>query len=434
MTLGVNGIVAGSIETTPMNLLAIGINHNTAPVALREQAVFSSERLSGALHDVVSTGLADEVTILSTCNRTELYCRRPTEHHDDLVGWLCNYHDIPRQTIAPSLYQHPNEDAVRHAFRVASGLDSMVLGEPQILGQMKAAFATAHRDGSTGKVLNRLFHHTFSVAKQVRTDTAIGANSVSVAYAAVDLAKRIFTRIEDRTVLLLGAGETIELTARHLYGQGVRRMIVANRSIERAARLAQITTAEAISLAELASRIHEADIVITSTASTLPIVGKGTIERALKRRKHRPMLLIDLAVPRDIEAEVAALDDVYLYTVDDLQQAVDTNLQVRREAALEAETIIDLQAMRFMGWLRSLDSVPTIRALRSNADSIRSAEVERALHRLTQGADPQTVIEQLSTALTNKLIHAPSAALERAGRYGDRSLLAVARRLFGLTR
>jgi glutamyl-tRNA reductase len=308
----------------------------------------------------------------------------------------------------------------------------MVLGEPQILGQMKEAFATAHKTGVTGKLLNQLFQHTFSVAKQVRTDTQIGASAVSVAYAAVKLAKQIFSDLSQKTVLLIGAGETIELTAQHLSQQQVGHIIVSNRTVERAQKLSDLVHGEAITLAELPTRLHEADIVIASTASQLPILGKGAVEQALKKRRHRPIFMVDLAVPRDIEAEVGELSDIFLYTVDDLQNVVEENLQSRREAASEAEEIIDLQVNQFVNWIKSLDAVPMIRALRENADTLRQVELDKAHRLLASGETAEVVIEALARSLTNKLTHAPTAALKEAGLEADKPVIEAARRLFNL--
>ncbi len=415
-----------------MHLLAFGINHKTAPLAIREQAAFAPQRLPEALHDLTAHGAAGEAIILSTCNRTEVYCGLADHDSVQAVKWFCDYHRLDASALEPHLYLHPDQDAVKHAFRVASGLDSMVLGEPQILGQMKEAFATAHKHGATGKILNRLFQQTFSVAKQVRTDTAIGASAVSVAFAAVSLAKRIFNQLAEQKVLLIGAGEMIELVARHLKEQGVRDMIVANRTVERARLLADQHQAEAISLMELPERLSEADIIISSTASQLPILGKGAVERALKIRKHRPIFMVDIAVPRDIEAEVGELDDVYLYTVDDLKDIVQENMESRLEAAKEAEKIIDLQVVDFMRWIKSLDSVPTIRALRETTSALGNIELKRAQQRLAAGDDPQKVIEELARALTNKFTHAPSAVLRQADHDGNAALLDAARKLFNL--
>ena len=415
-----------------MHLLAFGINHHTAPVDIREKAAFASDNLVSALHEVTGNGGASEAAIVSTCNRTELYCGLDPVHDELVIDWFCHYHRLNRSDIHPYLYQHPDQAAVKHLFRVAAGLDSMILGEPQILGQMKEAFATAHKAGATGKILNRLFQQTFTVAKQVRTDTAIGASAVSVASAAVRLAKQIFNKLSEQTVLLIGAGDMIDLCARHLKEQGVGHMIVANRTVERAQLVANQFGAEAISLAEMPLRLADADIVISSTASQLPILGKGAVERALKSRKHRPMFLVDIAVPRDIETEVAELNDVYLYTIDDLKEVVQENMESRQEAAREAEKIIDTQVVDFMRWVKSLDAVPTIRALRESADALREAELERARQRHARGDEPAKVIEQLARALTNKFTHAPTDVLRKADHDGNSALLEAARRLFDL--
>ena len=416
-----------------MYLLTLGLNHRTAPVALRERTAFSPEQLPDAVRSLVASPQVQEATILSTCNRTEIYCRQEQIATAPVFNWLREYGDLPEDALNSSTYTLPGEQAVQHAFRVASGLDSMVLGEPQILGQMKTAFSVAHQAGTTGKILNRLFQHTFLVAKQIRTDTAIGANAVSVAFAAVDLAKRIFSRLQEQTVLLIGAGETIELVARHLKQNQVRHIIVANRSIERAQALTSQLGSEAISLAEIPARLHEADIIVASTASTLPILGKGTVESALRKRRHRPIFMIDLAVPRDIEGEVGELDDVFLYTVDDLQHVVTANQASRQEAAVEAEKIIDLQVMRFMHWMRSLDSVPTIRSLRDKIEALGETELEDAQRRLANGENPQQVLEHFARNLSRKFAHGPSQALKQAGQEGNTSLISTARRLFKLS-
>jgi glutamyl-tRNA reductase len=416
-----------------MHLLALGLNHRTAPVALREQMAFSPEQLPDAVRSLVSGPDIAEATILSTCNRTEIYCRQEQSAPAPVFNWLRDYGELPEEALDGSTYALGGEQAVQHAFRVASGLDSMVLGEPQILGQMKSAFSVAHQAGTTGKILNRLFQHTFSVAKQIRTDTTIGTSAVSVAFAAVDLAKRIFSQLNEQTVLLIGAGETIELVARHLKQNEVRHIIVANRSIERAQMLTEQLGSEAVSLAEIPARLHQADIVVASTASTLPILGKGTVESALRRRRHRPMFMIDLAVPRDIEPQVDELDDVFLYTVDDLQNVIAANQASRREAAVEAEKIIDLQVLRFMHWMRSLDSVPTIRSLRDRVETLREIEMADAQRRLANGEDPEQVLEHFARNLSRKFAHAPSQALKQAGQEGNAHLISTARRLFKLT-
>jgi len=415
-----------------MNLFTFGLNHRTAPVALREKTAFPSEQLPEAVRSLASEVDVSEAAILSTCNRTEIYCRQGGSGPEQIIDWLCSYGQLSPEELRPSTYCLPGESAVKHAFRVASGLDSMVLGEPQILGQMKSAFTTAHHAGTTGKILNRLFQHTFSVAKQVRSETAVGVNPVSVAFAAVDLAGRIFTRLSDQTVLLIGAGETIELVARYLRENDAKHIIVANRSIRRAQNLANQIGSEAISLAEIPDRLHQADIVVASTASTLPILGKGSVERAIRVRRHRPVLMIDLAVPRDIEPEVGTLPDIFLYTVDDLQDIVEKNIASRREAAEEAGKIIDLQVVRFMRWLQSLESVPTIRAFRDKIDSIQQTELTQARRQIANGADPDQALEELARNLSRKFAHAPSEALKQANEDGNGTLAQATRRLFKL--
>ena len=340
-----------------MTLIAFGINHKTAPVDIREKVAFAPEKMEQALHECINKGEVSEAAIVSTCNRTELYfclLEDDASNHDitPQLGWFCQYHQLKIEDIEPYIYQHSNNDAVQHILRVASGLDSLVLGEPQILGQIKDAYNTANQAGTIGRQLNRLFQHTFSVAKQVRTDTAIGASPVSVAFAAVSLSKRIFADLSKHTALLIGAGETTELVARHLADQGLNKMIVANRTVERAKILASNFKAEAIALSDMPDRLVEADIIIASTASQLPILGKGAVERALKSRKHRPMFMVDIAVPRDIEPEVGDLDDVYLYTVDDLHEVIEEGRHSREEAAKQAEEIIENQVDHFMGWLK----------------------------------------------------------------------------------
>ena len=414
-----------------MHLVTLGINHKTAPVALREQAAFDPQTLPDALRAITEAG-AGEATILSTCNRTELYCGLDGASDEALIDWFCHYHKLTPRTVRPYLYIHDGRLAVAHAFRVASGLDSLVLGEPQILGQMKTAFAAAHKAGATGKLLNRLLQHTFSVAKQVRTDTAIGANAVSVAYAAVSLARRIFDNLSHQTVLLIGAGEMIELAARHLKEQGIRRMIVANRTVERASSLGGIYGAEAVSLLELPDYLAGADIVISCTASLLPLLGKGAVERALKARKHRPMFLVDLAVPRDIEPEVGELPDVYLYTIDDLKGVIEENMESRQAAAREAETIIEGEVIEFMRWVHSLDSVPTVRALRAATEAMRDAELERARRALERGEPAEQVLLRFAHALTNKFMHGPSTTLRDARTDNELDLVGATRALFHL--
>jgi len=416
-----------------VTLIAFGINHKTAPVDIREKVAFAPEKMEQALHQCINNGSVSEAAIVSTCNRTELYTNINEENDfASLLDWFCQYHALEEESVKPYIYLHSNNDAVQHILRVASGLDSLVLGEPQILGQIKDAYSTANQAGTIGRQLNRLFQHTFSVAKQVRTDTAIGANPVSVAFAAVSLSKRIFADLSKHTALLIGAGETTELVAQHLANQGVSKIIVANRTVERAQTLANKFDAEAIALSDMPERLVEADIIIASTASQLPILGKGAVERALKQRKHRPMFMVDIAVPRDIEPEVSELDDVYLYTVDDLQEVIEEGRQSREEAAVQAEEIVVHQVEHFMGWLRSLEGIDTIRSFREQAEQKRDEQLATAQKQLAAGKDPEQIINDLARTLTNKLIHEPSAQLNQAAHSGRKEILDTARELFNL--
>ncbi|HEU4645444.1 MAG TPA: glutamyl-tRNA reductase [Burkholderiales bacterium] len=411
-----------------MSLFALGLNHTTAPLPVRERVVFHVEKLFDALGELTRERRAAEAAILSTCNRTELYLS--TDQPQTAAEWLAHYHRLQPDELQPYLYTLPQAEAVRHTFRVASGLDSMVLGEPQILGQMKQAVRAAESAGTLGTVLHKLFQKSFAVAKQVRTTTQVGANSVSMAAAAVKLAARIFPSLKDQNVLFIGAGEMIELTATHFAAQAPARITVANRTLERAHALAHRFGGQAVELRELAAQLHEHDIVVSCTASSLPILGKGLVERALRARKHRPMFMVDLAVPRDIEAEVAELDDVFLYTVDDLQGIVQGNLDARRSALEQAEAIIETQVGQFMHWMAARDAVPLIRALRDQGEAARRLELERALRLLARGDDPKQVLEALSQGLVNKLLHAPTQALNEAAAAERRELAALIERLY----
>ncbi len=422
-----------------MSLLAFGVNHKTAPVEIREKVAFPPEQLSSALHELVARDGLREAAILSTCNRTELYCgtaddKPSTADHyrAALLEWFCSYHKLDVRQVEPYIYLYPDQSAVRQMMRVASGLDSLVLGEPQILGQMKQAYLTAHRAGTIGAHLNRLFQHTFSVAKRVRTDTAIGASPVSVAFAAVSLAKQFFSDLGRHTALLLGAGETTELVARHLRENGIGRIIIANRTLEKAHRLASEVNGYAIGLAEIDGHLAEADLVVSSTASREPVIGKAAARAAIRKRKRRPILMVDIAVPRDIAAEVAELDDIYLYTVDDLQEIIQEGLRSRQEAAKQADEIIDTHVSHFMGWLRSLSAVDTIRSYREDAGRIRDQALEKARRHLAAGHDPEQVLQELASGLTNKLIHTPTAQMSQAAYAGRDELLEAARELFRL--
>ncbi len=418
-----------------MSLTIVGINHRSAPVALRERVAFADADLAAALASLREHVGADEALILSTCNRTEVYCHTPDSrgHAGEApTDWLLHWHRLEAKDLQPAIYVHEDARAVQHAIRVACGLDSLVLGEPQILGQMKQAYTLAHAAGASGKLLNRLFQHAFAAAKRVRSDTAIGHSPVSVAYAAVRLAEQIFGTLQDRSALVIGAGETAELLARHLHRNGLRRLLVANRRRERALDLAARFRGEALALAEMPEALHQADIVVSATASRLPILGKGAVERALRQRRHQPMFLIDLAIPRDMEPEIGELEDIFLYTVDDLEQVVEQNMKARQQAALEAEEIIDAEVRAFVDWRQSLDAVATIREWRAAIDGVRNELVERAHRQLVRGENAHEVVEALAHALANRLSHAPKVRLREAAQAGRDDVLRTARALLGL--
>jgi len=415
-----------------MNILAYGLNHSTAPLELREQVAFAREIIADALKDLTGIGEVREAAILSTCNRTEVYCSLEDHTSKRPVEWLSDFHGIHHDEIRPYLYTHPDANAVKHVLRVASGLDSMVLGEPQVLGQLKDAYQLALENGSIGKLLNRLFQHTFHVAKEIRSNTAIGNHPVSVAFAAARLAQQIFGDLSGQTALLIGAGETIELVARHLHDNGLKKMIIANRTVERSQNLADDFSAYAIALANIPDHLAEADIIISSTASQLPILGKGAVESAIKQRKHKPVFMVDIAVPRDIEPEVGEMEDIYLYTVDDLKEVIQENMNNRKQAALQAEEIIEAQVLNFMEWLNSLDAVDTIRALRLQASMIEDEVLRSAQQKLQHGGDPAEILKEVTHSLTNKLIHTPSTQLRNAGVNGRIDLLSATHELFDL--
>lgn len=417
-----------------MSLLALGLNHTTAPVEIRERVTFGPDIIVGALRSLTESDGVGEGVILSTCNRTEIYCYGNDLDPDHLGQWLAGFHGLAHGDLSPYLYLHQERQAVEHLLRVASGLNSLVLGEPQILGQVKQAWQTATSAGTVGKILGRLFQHSFATAKQVRTDTAIGDSPVSVAFAAVSLSKQIFSDLSSQTALLIGAGETIELTARHLQQQQIGRIIVANRTVAKAHELAEQFNGYAISLTEIPAHLPEADIVISSTASPVPVLGKGTVESALKQRRHRPIFMVDIAVPRDIEAEVRELDDVYLYTVDDLEEVIQENLRSRQQAAEQAAEIIDQKSAEFMSWLRSLDAVSLIQSYRGQAEAIKQEALAKAKRMLDNGTEADEVLQFLANTLTNKLLHTPSSQLREAGSCGHKELLEAANTLFQLDR
>jgi glutamyl-tRNA reductase len=406
-----------------MQLLAVGLNHTTAPVSLREQLALGPEQLSEAVRaarawfsrfNTLPQG-ADEAALLSTCNRTEMYAASAApDPLDASARFLAEYHQLNFAELRPHLYMLPQHDAVRHAFRVASGLDSMVLGEAQILGQMKDAVRVADEAGGLGTYLHQLFQRSFAVAKEVRSTTEIGAHSVSMAAAAVRLSERIFDSVSEQNVLFIGAGEMIELCATHFAAHKPKSVTIANRTLERGESLAARFSGRAIRLADLPEQLHQFDIVISSTASTLPLIGKGLVERAIKARRHRPMFMVDLAVPRDIEPEVARLDDVFLYTVDDLAEVVKSGVESRQAAVAQAEAIIETRVQSFMHWIGDRAVVPVIRDLHESGESLRLAELERARKLLARGEDIDTVLEALSKGLTAKFLHGPQQALHRA--------------------
>ncbi|SEP63324.1 glutamyl-tRNA reductase [Ectothiorhodospira magna] len=414
-------------------LFTLGVNHKSAPVGIRERVVFSPDRMDEALTGLIRSTPVEEAAILSTCNRTEIYFRSEAHQPTDRVlHWLADFHRLKPGEIQPYIYRHSEAEAVKHLLRVACGLDSLVLGEPQILGQLKGSYQSAGAAGTLGRQLGRLFQHAFSVAKNVRTSTAIGSSPVSVAFAAVSLARQIWGDMKPLTALMIGAGETIELAARHLHSNQIGRIIVANRTVERAKTLASEFDAEVITLSEIPARLAEADILISSTASPLPILGKGAVERALKARKRRPMFMVDIAVPRDIEPEVGSLDNVFLYTVDDLEEVIQENLQSRREAARQAEEIIDSQVSTFMGWLRAQSAVSTICAFRDKAHTVQLEVLEKANQMVAAGKSPEEALSFLAHTLTNKLLHDPCHTMNEAAREGRLELVDAAHALFKL--
>lgn len=414
-------------------LLNIGINHKTAPVKIRERVAFGPDIVVAALRGLREQAGVDEAVILSTCNRTEVYASVDESGIENVSNWISHFHGLEKDQLEPYLYAHTDVDCISHLMQVSSGLDSLILGEPQILGQVKQAYQVSVSAGANGKLLDRLFQHTFSVAKQVRTDTAIGSSPVSVAFAAVNLAKQIFADLGEQTALLIGAGETIELAARHLHQQGIGRLIIANRTIEKAATLSSEFNGFAIGLQDLPAHLAEGDIVIASTASPLPILGKGMVESALKTRKHQPMFMVDIAVPRDIEAEVGTMDDVYLYTVDDLEEVIEENKKTRQDAAEQAREIIQQQTHEFLDWMKSLDAVSLIQTFRTQAEDARDEVLERALRQLENGKEPKEVLQFLAHTLTNRLLHTPSTKIREACSNGQTSLLEAANALFEIS-
>src|SRR5690606_12501255 len=418
-----------------VDVLTFGLNHVSAPVSVRERVSMPLDVMRPALEGLKSAfgSSVREAAILSTCNRTEIYCAAEPHVSDKIPAWLADFNSVESGRLQPHLYRYQQNEAVRHAFRVASGLDSMVLGEPQILGQMKEAVRAANEAGALGTLLHQLFQRTFSVAKEVRSQTAIGAHAVSMAAAAVRLAERVFGDMSQTNVLFVGAGEMIELCATHFAALKPRHMVVANRTLERADVLASRFTAKTMKLTELPDRLAEFDVIVSCTASSLPILGLGMVERATRSRRHRPMVMVDLAVPRDIETEVGRLADVYLYTVDDLGRMVQSGTDARRAAVVQAEAIIGTRVQNFMHWLQSREIVPAIIDFQQAADQVRRNELDRARRMLARGESPELVLEQLAHGLTQKYMHGPLAALNRSESGERQQLLALLPRLLPTT-
>jgi glutamyl-tRNA reductase len=415
-----------------MTLIALGLNHLTAPVNLREQVAFDGDSTGAALEALSREPGVEEALILSTCNRTELYVSVAAGAEGVPQAWLSRHHQLTAGRLDEFLYRHDEDAAVRHMFRVATGLDSMVLGEPQILGQVKDAYQQARDARVLRAPMERLLQHTFAVAKRVRTDTRIGAHTVSVAFTAVRLAEQAFTDLRQACVLLIGAGDTIELAARHLADKQVRRLIVANRTLENAQELASRHGGYAVSLADLPPHLAEADIVISSTAARQPVVTHAMVEKAIATRRRKPMFMVDIAVPRDIEPSVGELDDVFLYGIDDLRQVIDDNRRLREAAAREADAIIDLQVERYMAWRRALTVRNPAVDLRLHAEVYRDEVLEKARAMIARGKSPEEALAFLANTLTNKLLHHPSARLREAALSGDMDLLHAAGRLYGI--
>ncbi|MBT8101428.1 MAG: glutamyl-tRNA reductase [Gammaproteobacteria bacterium] len=414
-----------------MPLQILGLNHNTAPVEIREQVVFAGDEIPRALQSLMALDGVEESVLLSTCNRTEFYVMTSDGGRERLQAWLHDDRHLD-PSFGESLFSLQEDDAIRHIFRVACGLDSMVLGEPQILGQLKDAFRHAQQAGTLGRRLSLLFQHTFAVAKKIRTDTEIGASPVSVASAAVNLANQFFAGFKKHTALLVGAGVTIELVAKHLHKRQIGRLFVANRNVERARTLAHQFGGFALPLSEIEGTLPEADILITSTAATEPVITLAQMEAAVKARKRKPIFAVDIAVPRDIEVGVADLDDVYLYTIDDLDRVIQEGQGNREAAAVEANRLLDEEIARYANIERSKQVVPVIAALREKSELLRSEVNAQARRRLARGESAEDAIEYATAALMKKLLHSPSVSLRKAGEASDEELIDAARALFGL--
>ncbi|EWH12229.1 shikimate/quinate 5-dehydrogenase [Catenovulum agarivorans DS-2] len=404
-----------------MALFSFGISYKTAPVSIREKVAFSTEQIVESVIQLKEIYSVTEAVVVSTCNRTEVYLNAPQYSKHTAIEWLSEVHGIEQASLAEHVYFYQDDNAINHLMRVACGLDSMVLGEPQILGQLKQSYAIAEQHNFVGGILSRLFQSAFAIAKDVRTNTEIGEAAVSVAFAAVSLSKHIFDDLSKVNVLLVGAGETIELVARHIAEAGANKITVANRSQQRAESLAQAFNANTATLSQIPELLVNADIVVSSTASTLPLIGKGMVESAMHQRRNQPMFMVDIAVPRDIETQVNDVDNVYLYTVDDLQGIVQKNQQKRVKAAEKAEQMIVADVAKFNQWLASRQSVDYVRSYRSQADDIKKLLLNRALNQLSQGVDADKVVTELASKLTNQLVHPPTVALRQAATAEDKS-------------
>jgi glutamyl-tRNA reductase len=416
-----------------MTIIALGINHKSAPVNLREKVAFSPDKLAHALQSCPQYTGAKQVVILSTCNRTEVYIKaKQPEDADKLCQWLADFHQTDYEIINQHSYVKHGDNAINHLMRVACGLDSLIIGEPQILGQVKQAYTESKNAGKISAEFEKLFQSTFSIAKKVRTDTEIGANAVSVAFAAVQLAKQIFSKLTHSNVLLIGAGETIELVAKHLVDADAKSITVANRTLSRASKLAQGLNGTAITISQIPEHLAQADIVISSTASSLPLIGQGTVATALKTRKHKPMLLIDLAVPRDIEYEVGELDDAYLYTVDDLQNIVEQNVANREVAAQQAEHMISKMVISYGSWQQHYQNVDLIKNYREKAEQTRDDALQRALRQIDDGIEPDEAMKELAFKLTQAMLHGPTKALQQASKLPDDNNLNFLAKALGL--
>jgi glutamyl-tRNA reductase len=416
-----------------MTIIALGINHKSAPVELREKVAFSPDKLAQALQSFPHNTNAEQMVILSTCNRTEVYAKAAnSDEADNLKQWLADFHQTSHEMLDNHSYIKRDAEAIGHLMKVACGLDSLILGEPQILGQVKQAYTESKNAGKINSEFEKLFQSTFSIAKKVRTDTDIGANAVSVAFAAVQLAKQIFSRLDKSNVLLVGAGETIELVAKHLVDANTKSITVANRTLSRATSLAESLNGDAITISQVPEHLAQADVVISSTASSLPLIGKGTVATALKQRKHKPMLLIDLAVPRDIETEVAELDDAYLYTVDDLQNIVQQNVANREVAANQAELMIAEQVKDFQYWQQHFQHVDVIKTFRESAHKQRDELLQRALKQLADGTAAEEAMQELAFKLTQSMLHGPTKALQKATKLKNDDQLTLLVDAFGV--